>query len=111
VQKEAITNDDIAVYVKAYTGSERLKNSFDYYRAFLQSANQNLSHTNKLAIPILAIGAEFGQGMNMGIAMQKIAVNNVQSASIANCGHYIPEEQPEELLKLIIPFLESDNNK
>ena len=92
--------------IEAYTGPERLKNGFEYYRAFPESARQNKACQNKLQIPILAIGAEYGQGLNMGIAMQKVALTNVQSASILGCGHYIAEEKPEELLRLMLPFLE-----
>jgi pimeloyl-ACP methyl ester carboxylesterase len=108
--KEAISREDITVYVQAYTGPERLKNGFDYYRAFPESARQNKACQNKLQIPILAIGAEYGQGLNMGIAMQKVALTNVQSVSIVGCGHYIAEEQPEELLRVIVPFLEGIND-
>jgi pimeloyl-ACP methyl ester carboxylesterase len=46
----------------------------------------------------------------MGIAMQKVALTNVQSVSIVGCGHYIAEEQPEELLRVIVPFLEGIND-
>jgi pimeloyl-ACP methyl ester carboxylesterase len=35
---------------------------------------------------------------------------DIQSGSIAGCGHYIAEEQPEELLRVILPFLEGVNN-
>lgn len=103
--KNALTEADIDLYVQAYTGKERLRNGFDYYRAFAESAAQNSSYQHKLTIPILAIGAENSQGMNMGIAMQKIAASAVSSISIPECGHYIAEEQPEALLKIISEFL------
>jgi len=102
--KDAITEADMDVYIRAYTGKERLGNGFNYYRSFAESVNQNKAYQYKLSIPILAIGAANAQGLNMGKAMQKISNNEVQSASIPNCGHYIPEEQPQSLLDLLSYF-------
>jgi hypothetical protein len=53
----------------------------------------------------LAIGGENAQALNMGVAMEKVSLNRIQSASIAECGHYIAEEQPEKLLELLLRFL------
>ena len=103
--KDAFSSADIETYVKAYSGRERLRKGFDYYRAFTESAAQNLSYRHKLHIPVLAIGAANSQGLNMGKAMQKIADHEVSSVSIPDCGHYIAEEQPEELLRLVLEFL------
>ncbi|WP_256010267.1 alpha/beta fold hydrolase [Desertivirga xinjiangensis] len=108
--KDAIDEADLAVYIGAYTGESRLKFGFDYYRAFTRSAAENKAYQKKLALPILAIGAEDGQGLNMGTAMQKVALNHVQSASITECGHYIPEEQPGRLLELVLKFLQHPNS-
>lgn len=102
--KSAITEEDMAVYIEAYTGNERLKQVFNYYRAFLESAVPNKSYQNKIETPILAIGAENGQGLNMGVAMQKVAIHKIESASIADCGHYIAEEQPEKFLEMCLKF-------
>lgn len=109
VVKDAFNEKDLLVYIQAYKGENRLKSGFDYYRAFTKSAAQNKSYQKKLTLPILAAGAEGGQGLNMGIAMQKVAFNNVQSASIAECGHYIAEEQPARLLELVLEFLKNAN--
>jgi pimeloyl-ACP methyl ester carboxylesterase len=103
--KDAISEEDMAVYVDAYTGKERLRNGFDYYRAFPESANQNKSYQHKLHIPILAIGGDDAQGLNMGRAMQKIAGKEIQSVSIPGCGHYIVEEHPGKFLTLALEFL------
>ena len=103
--KDAIMDDDIAVYTKAYTGKERLSNGFAYYRAFPESSRQNKAYQRKLTIPILAVGGEQAQGANMGKAMQKIANSTVEAVSIADCGHYIAEEMPEKFIDLATNFL------
>lgn len=103
--KNAITAADIDIYAEAYTGKERLRNGFDYYRAFTESAAQNKSYQHKLNIPVLAIGAADSQGLNMGKALQKITNTAVTSVSIPECGHYIAEEQPQLLLEIVSKFL------
>lgn len=103
--KDAITADDTNIYTEAYTGKDRLRNGFDYYRAFPESAAQNKSYQHKLSIPVLAIGGEQSQGVNVGKAMQKIAQGDIQSVSLAECGHYIAEEQPGKFLELVLAFI------
>lgn len=102
--KDAISEADMDVYISAYTGRERLRNGFDYYRSFAESVIQNKAYQHKLSVPILAIGGANSQGLNMGRAMQKISNNEVQSASIPDCGHYLPEEQPQCSLNLLSYF-------
>jgi pimeloyl-ACP methyl ester carboxylesterase len=103
--KNAITAEDISIYTAAYTGKERLRNGFDYYRAFSESAEQNKSYQHQLSIPILAMGGEQSQGLNVGKAMQKISHAEIESVSLPECGHYITEEQPEKFLALVLAFL------
>lgn len=102
--KDAITEEDIEHYFKAYNGKKRLANSFAYYKSFPESCEQNNARTKHLDIPILAIGGEKAQGLNMGRAMNKMCEDNVTAVNIADCGHYIPEEQPEEMLRVFTEF-------
>lgn len=102
---EAITEQDVAFYTAAYSGRERLRNGFAYYRAFNESAQFNRTIARKLRIPILAIGGDKAQGLNVGKAMQVISEPDVKAVSIAHCGHYIPEEQPEALFEVLLSFL------
>ena len=37
-------------------------------------------------------------------SLQRLATN-MQRGVIADCGHWMPEEQPEELLRRLLPFL------
>lgn len=102
--KDAINENDLLEYYNHYKGN--MKNGFDYYRAFTISSDQNKSFNSKLDIPVLAIGGETAMSNNVGLAMDKIATN-VQTVSLNNCGHYIPEEQPKELVKTLINFINS----
>jgi len=35
----------------------------------------------------------------------QLAATNVQALVIPSCGHFVPEEAPDELLAALIPFL------
>jgi pimeloyl-ACP methyl ester carboxylesterase len=57
----------------------------------------------KLTMPILAIGGDhsFGEGVAMSM---KFAADNVQSAVVKDCGHFVSEEQPAAFSKLLLEF-------
>ncbi|NML41347.1 alpha/beta hydrolase [Chitinophaga sp. G-6-1-13] len=97
--KTAINKDDLQTYYNDYKGT--MKNGFDYYRAFGESAKQNQSFSGKLSIPVLAIGGRYALAERVGDAIRKIA-DHVQVETIEECGHYVPEEQPEQINKLIL---------
>lgn len=102
--KTAITEEDLEVYYQTYKGVEKLRNGFSYYKAFSESARQNQESKTFLQVPVLAVGGEHALGEQVGNAMKTIAAN-VETVSIKDCGHYVPEEQPEELTKLILQLV------
>jgi pimeloyl-ACP methyl ester carboxylesterase len=58
----------------------------------------------KLAMPVLALGGELATRDNMMKAMQQ-AATTVSGGSLAGCGHYLPEECPEEITARVLAFL------
>jgi len=95
----AINEEDRDVYVQAYRGKERLGRGFEYYRAFNLSAQHNREIQHRLSIPVLAIGGQYALGEQIGNALK--AVTTPKVVVIKDCGHYVPEEQPEETIKQI----------
>ena len=104
IVKDAISESDIELYTNQYQRKHAMSNGFGYYRAFTKSADQNQSFQKKLAIPVLAIGGESAVGASIGVAMSKIAAT-VTTKVIANCGHYVPEEQPSEFTETLLEFI------
>jgi pimeloyl-ACP methyl ester carboxylesterase len=81
---------------------------FEYYRALPQDAIQNLNYSKtKLAMPVLALGGGYDPALGGNLTMpiiaysMKLAAQNVQTVVIPNSGHWIPEEQPVRLVKLL----------
>jgi pimeloyl-ACP methyl ester carboxylesterase len=93
-------------YARAYSVPGAMKAGFEYYRAIplTMQQNQELRKT-KLAMPVLAIGGVRGAGKTT-IETMKLVSDKVQGAIIEQCGHYVPEECPEQFLKLVRAFLD-----
>ena len=88
-----------------------MRAGFEYYRAFPQDViqNQNYSKT-KLTMPVLAVGGENSAVGGPNITMSsvvygmKILAQNVQGIIVPNSGHWIAEEQPDFVIKLLNNF-------
>ena len=114
----AITQADINEFVSHYSAPGSMRAGFEYYRAFPQDAieNQNYSKT-KLTMPVLAIGGSyypvFGGNVtsNSALYAMKTLAQNVQGIQVPNTGHWIPEEQPEVIIKLLDNFFGGNTTK
>lgn len=92
-------------YINAYIAPGAMRAGFSCYRAFPETIAQNEERVKKkLTMPVLALGGEFSNGLLPKETMQTVA-HHVTGGVIADCGHYIPEEAPEELLTWLVPFL------
>ncbi|WP_439924168.1 alpha/beta fold hydrolase [Nitrobacter sp. JJSN] len=95
-------------YAVLYARPGAIHNAFSgQFAAFPQDAVDNrklLAERGKLTVPVLAIGGDHSYGAHLATELA-FAATNVRSAVIANSGHWIMEEQPEQALALIIPFL------
>ena len=58
-----------------------------------------------ITLPVLAIGVDHSYGAHLATEIG-FAASNVRSAVINNLGHWIMEEQPQQAIAVIIPFLE-----
>jgi pimeloyl-ACP methyl ester carboxylesterase len=100
----AFTQEDIDEYVRCYSGREALRAGFEYYRSFSTNAQQFQEYSKeKLRIPALALGGEYSGAGWPFYSLAQLA-ENVSGGIIPQCGHYIAEEQPEELLRRLNAF-------
>ena len=114
----AITQADINEYVSHYSAPGGMHAGFEYYRAFPQDVvqNQNYSKT-KLTMPVLAVGGANSPVGGPNITMSsvvygmKILAQNVQGIVVPNSGHWIPEEQPEFVIKMLENFFDGNTTK
>jgi pimeloyl-ACP methyl ester carboxylesterase len=84
---------------------EALRGSFELYRAFPTTIAQNQQRkTRRLTMPVLAIGGAESSGAMVADTMQLVA-DDVQSLVLPDCGHWVAEQAPQELLAALTEFL------
>lgn len=108
---DAIGEAEIDEYVRTYSLPGALRAGFSLYRALPRDAADNaaLLKNFKLPMPVLGLGGAnaWGRGKEVEASLRRVA-ENVTAAVIEECGHWIPEEQPEVLLSHLLPFLAAD---
>lgn len=112
----AINEAALDEFVRTYSQPGALRAGFAYYRALLQDAEDNaalLATGFRLSMPVLAVGGGVsyphgrGRGGDVEASLRRVATN-VRSVVLPECGHFVPEEKPEELARLLFDFLDDD---
>ena len=94
-------------YAALYARPRAMHDAFEQFAAFTQDAADNkafLAAGGKLAIPVLAVGAEKSFGTGQADVL-KLVATNVTGAIVPGSGHWIMEENPEATTKLVLDFL------
>lgn len=100
--------EELRVYVRALQQPGGLRGGFNYYRAMF-TENRRLDAEDprrKIEVPMLVVWGTTGSmgAMFPALEMWQREATNVQGRQIAECGHYVAEEQPEELVRAILEF-------
>ena len=95
-----------AHYAALYARPGAMHSAFSQFEAFTRDAtdNKDLAAGGKLAMPVLAIGADKSFGAAMADELRFVA-SDVTSVVIANSGHWLMEEQPGATIAAIMDFL------
>lgn len=105
-QKSAFTEADIDEYLRSYIAPGGMTAGFGYYRAFAQDARDNRDlGKSKLTLPVLAVGGDHGLG-DFTLRNMKQCAENVQGVIIRECGHFVYDEQPEQLARKMLEFFQ-----
>jgi pimeloyl-ACP methyl ester carboxylesterase len=94
-------------YARLYAQPRAMHDAFEQFAAFPQDAKDNqafLARGGKLAMPILALGAEQSFGAAMAEDLRFVG-NDVHGDIIPDSGHWIMEENPAAKVKLVTAFL------
>ena len=105
---DSFTEAEIDEYVRTYSAPGAMKAGFEYYRAFDRDTLQNQEYAkNKLKMPVLAIAGANSLGNALYEQLQPVT-ESLQGEIIADGGHWLSVELPQELARLLLTFL---NNK
>lgn len=107
-----ISPEDQREYFRTYEKFGAFRAMLEYYRALPTDAEDNkaaLARDGKLKMPVLALGGDesFGRGMECLHSLQRVA-DHVQGGVIAECGHWLAEEQPAVLAERLLAFFGED---
>jgi pimeloyl-ACP methyl ester carboxylesterase len=108
---DTVTPDDLQEYLRTYRQPGAMRAGFAFYRALPQDIadNRAIAARLKLEMPVLAVGGANarGRGREPEESLKHVA-RNVRGVVIEECGHFIPEEQPQRLAGLLLDFFAED---
>ncbi len=90
-------------YLRTFSGREGVIGAMGVYRAAFTSIRQTEPLTrNKVRVPVVALGGSAnGLGAKVG-EMVKLVAQHVEAHTFADSGHFLPEEQPDTVVKHIL---------
>jgi pimeloyl-ACP methyl ester carboxylesterase len=105
LRREAISDEDVAHYVRAYTGVERLRAGLGFYRrAYPTSETFNAATGGPLRVPIVLAGGDRSMGpanMTIAKALREHGCEAVTVEPVRESGHWVVDEQPATVAGLI----------
>ena len=105
-QESAFTARDRRVYAAAYSSRVAIRASTGWYQAFGQDILDESTYA-KLSMPVRGVG---GPGYARLKATLEVKAGNANTYRIETSGHFIAEEAPAELLKLLDDFLRPESS-
>lgn len=102
-RREAISDEDVDETLRTFAGREGVLGSMGVYRAAFTSIEQTeplagLLMGHKVKVPVVALGGEKGLGDEV-MKMVKLVAKDVEGETISACGHFLPEERPEAVVR------------
>jgi len=96
-----------AHYAALYAQPGAIHAAFSQFAAFPQDAKDNRAvlARGKLATPVLAVGGSGSYGRLMPV-IARAAFTNVTSDTIPDAGHWLMEEQPQAVVRVVRAFLD-----
>ena len=105
VKKNGVSDEQVREYARHLRDQAHLRASFEWFRAFPKDVADNSAYSKKkLTMPVLAIGARGSLGDFVPTQVRRYA-RDVTGIIIENSGHWIFEEQPEQLTRTLLRFL------
>jgi pimeloyl-ACP methyl ester carboxylesterase len=105
LDREAITDADVAHYARAYAAPGQLRAGLEFYRrAYPASERFNAAERGPIDVPIVLAGGDHAMGTllpRMAESLRKHGCADVTVEVVKNSGHWIVDEQPELVAALI----------
>ena len=97
----AIDAASVNEYLRTFSGREGVLGSMGVYRAAFTSIEQTEPLLkNKIKTPVVTLGGTKGLGSRVREMVEMVA-ETVDGDVLSECGHFVPEEQPDEIVRRI----------
>ena len=102
IDDNKMTSFEREVYASVYNEPESIRASNGWYQAFSQDI-EDVKTYRQLAMPVLGIGSYISYNfMKMGLPY---VAKDVNLTGILDSGHYLYEEQPQQVIDAVVNFL------
>jgi len=102
ITRSSIEPSTVDEYLRTFAGREGVLGAMGVYRAAFASTEQTEPLTKaRIRQPVIAIGGKKGLGANVG-TMVKLVAENVEAVTLEDCGHFVPEESPDEIVQRVL---------
>jgi len=102
---KSVPEADRQIYAAAYARAEGMRAGFEYFKAFEQDAKDFAGFAQtKLTMPMLVLSGEKAGGTFL-IDQGRLVDTDVQGVIIKGSGHWLMEEAPQQVMPLIVAFL------
>lgn len=109
-QPEAITNEDVDAYTRAFEAPGAMRALCEIYRELDHDAEihrADLRANGKLAVPVWATGGGAQSLAANYEPMCREIADDVTGGLVPDAGHWVPEENPEEFARMFVDFDQS----
>ncbi|MGW3494827.1 alpha/beta fold hydrolase [Streptomyces sp. NPDC001020] len=102
LDRASISEPDRDIYAWAYSSPEAIRAGNGWYQTFMQDIKDEKGHA-PLTVPVLALGGDHSNYAYLAAVVPSKGVD-VQVVEVKDSGHYLAEEQPETVIRLLTEF-------
>ena len=103
-QKNAFTKAETTEFIRAYSVPGATTGAFHWFGYFNQDAKDNVEFAKKkLPMPVLAMGSDHFAGVFLATHTRLVATN-VQESVIKDSGHWVVQENTQQVQKELLGF-------
>jgi pimeloyl-ACP methyl ester carboxylesterase len=108
---DAISPDSVDEYLRTFSGKDGVLGALGIYRAAFTTISQTEPlNERKVQAPVVAMGGEKGLGAKVGDFVSLLA-SNLLSVVVPDCGHFIPEEDPNAIVEQLRQLTNSSTQR